>query len=475
LPCAAFFSILFYTGRGAAQQAPSAPDHPWHSDTERQFQAEEIPLRNHPFPVDPAKTYSLAELVDLAERQNPETQVAWEHARAQAAALGVARSELYPSLAAAALSQFNREVVFFGASYYPQRVAGFEGTLDLNYTVFDFGARSGRIGAAKAEVLAANFAFNDAHRRVIHHVEQAYYQLLNSAGQIDAAEASLTNALTAEQAAADRLDHGLATMPDVLEARSAAAEAQYELQASRGAEEISRGLLARALGVSPTSPLRAQPLAQLVIPDSISNTVEQALDHAFARRPDLMQRLAEARSASAKVKEARAAYYPALNLTAAGGRQFEHSSQQSLPWVNNGAWEGGAGLSLTWSVFDGGARKGKLAEAKADVLAAEARLNAARDEVAEEVWAAYANLQTAFRERQAATALLAAADQSYSAALESYNHGVRNFLDVTAAQQTLARARSTDVLARTAVLSALAELAFQTGNSIQPGATRTGP
>jgi outer membrane protein len=46
---------------------------------------------------------------------------------------------------------------------------------------------------------------------------------------------------------------------------------------------------------------------------------------------------------------------------------------------------------------------------------------------------------------------------------------------VTDAQRTLARARSSDVLARTQVLTALADLAFQTGDAIQPGQQRPQP
>jgi outer membrane protein len=45
-------------------------------------------------------TYSVLELIDLAESHNPKTRAAWERARAQAAAWGVARSELYPTVAA---------------------------------------------------------------------------------------------------------------------------------------------------------------------------------------------------------------------------------------------------------------------------------------------------------------------------------------------------------------------------------------
>ena len=431
--------------------------------------------RNRACPIDPAMTYSLPELVNLAETQNPETRESWEHARAQAATLGIAKSDLYPTLAATAVAEINRREAFSRVNFYRQTVADAEGGLNLSYTVFDFGARAGRISAAKADVLSANFAFNDTHRQVIFEVEQAYYSLLNAAGQISAAEASLTNALAVKRAAEDRLKQGLATSPDVLEARSAAAQAEYELQALQGAKRISQGILARALGVFPTSLIQVQPLDELLIPDSFSNTVEQSIDRAFEQRPDLMQQLAEVRSANAQIKEARAAYYPTLSLNASAGPRSFYASQQSLPWEHTANWGGGAGLSLTWSLFDGGARKHKLAQAKANALASEARVNAERDRVVDEVWAAYSKFQTAFRERQAATELLVAASQSYAAALESYNRGVRSLLDVTAAQQTLAQARSTDVLARTSVLSSVAELAFQTGTSIRSKAPRREP
>jgi outer membrane protein len=176
-------------------------------------------VRGTEFAVDPTAAYSLAELIDLAEAHNPETRVAWEHARAQAAALGVARGELYPTLAASALSQTQRDQVYLNTRFYRQTVQSFDLALDLNYTVFDFGARAGRIDAAKAELLAANFAFNDVHRRLIYQVASAYYQLLNAAGQESAAHANLANAQTVQQAAEASLKNGLATLPDVLEAR----------------------------------------------------------------------------------------------------------------------------------------------------------------------------------------------------------------------------------------------------------------
>jgi outer membrane protein len=126
----ACLAFLLYASRGACQAAPASPDHPWHSSEEREFAREAGSFRYPVFPMDPAKTYSLAELIDLAETQNPETRVAWERARAQADALGIARSELYPALAAiGSLPNRSRRDVFFGTSFYRQTVGNFEGEL----------------------------------------------------------------------------------------------------------------------------------------------------------------------------------------------------------------------------------------------------------------------------------------------------------------------------------------------------------
>jgi outer membrane protein TolC len=469
------FVLLLYASRALAQNAPVSPDHPWHASEERKVEADAKTFRDSRFNVDPVKIYSLAELVDLAEAHNPETRVAWERARAQAAALGVARSELYPTLAAAALSQTERSEVLFGSQFFRQTVQDFQVALDLNYSVFDFGARSGRINFARAEVLAANFAFNDTHRIVIYQVEQAYYRLLRSMGQEDAARASLSNAQAVQQAAEDRLAHGLATLPDVLEARSATAQAEYELQAVLGAEEIARGDLATAVGTSATVVIHTEPLNKVPIPQSISDTVDQAINRALEKRPDLMQQVAGIRSANARVEEARAGYYPTLSLSVSPDAQSLYGLQQQNPWSHTAGLYGKLSFNLQWTVFDGGARKNKLALAQANVHAVEAQAKVTGNQIADEVWTAYSNLNTAFRQRLAAIALLEAASQSYTAALESYNYGVRTLLDVTAAQRTLAQARSADVLARTQVLTALADLAFRTADSIQPKKARPRP
>jgi outer membrane protein len=65
--------------------------------------------------------------------------------------------------------------------------------------------------------------------------------------------------------------------------------------------------------------------------------------------------------------------------------------------------------------------------------------------------------------------LLAAASESYDAALQSYNYGVRSQIDVVSAQRALAVARTADVSARTQLLTGIAALAFETGDLLRHG------
>ncbi len=85
------------------------------------------------------------------------------------------------------------------------------------------------------------------------------------------------------------------------------------------------------------------------------------------------------------------------------------------------------------------------------------------------------NMKTALRQQAAAAALLAASDQSYEAARESYGYGVRNLLDVVSAQKTLAQARSEDIFARTQLFCRRANLAFETGDLIKCSQRKVGP
>src|ERR1700691_4067251 len=459
---AAMLMALLGGAIACAQRAPLSPQQPWQGTTTLPAP----PPRSAPgFAPDPSKIYTLPELVNLAEQNNPETRVAWENAKARAADLGISKASLYPTVAALAIAQSARDNLFFAPNYYRQTVDTFSPALEVDYIIFDFGRRLQEIAISRDNLWSANFLFNDTHRKIIFQVMAAYYHVLDTKGQEDVAEANLKNAQTDQEAAEARLQLGLATLPDVLEARSAAAQADYDLQAAIGASEIAHGDLATALGISPVHPLQVESIQSLTIPQDLTGTVEASIDKALAQRPDLMQRVAELRAAHAEVKEAKTAYLPTLTIGGTAGLAKNYSEQYQYPGAysaNQEFWN--ARLSLTWTLFDGFAREQRLARAKAEQKQAAADVDAIRDQVENEVWSAYSTARTALRQQKAAAALLEAASSSYNAALQSYTYGVRSQIDVVSAQRALAAARTADVTARTNLLTGVAALAFQTGD-----------
>jgi outer membrane protein TolC len=461
--------------RSPAQSAPASPEKIWHSAEEQGLERQ---LASHPeskYDIDPHRRYTLPELIDLAQRHNPETRVAWEQAKARAASVGIARSALFPTLAAVVLATTIRQAPLIGEFFHRQTLGIFEPVLRVEYLVFDFGGRSGAIELAKANLLVSNLAFNDTHRQIIFQVASAYYRLLNAEGQREAAEVSLKNAQTVEEDAQSRLNNGLATKPDVLEATAARTQSDYDLQAAIGAEDIARGNLATVMGLPPGTAFQVQEIGELATPSAMADSVDKDIDRAFAQRPDLLAQVARVRAANAAITQARSTYFPNLSFSGDGGLVRAYGQQDLLPgtYAQGEFWN--VGLQLKWTLFDGARREHEIGQAVAEKRAAQADIDALRDQIADQVWTAYSNMKTALRQQQAAAALLAASGQSYEAARESYGYGLRNLLDVVSAQKTLAQARSEDVFARTQLLLQVANLAFETGDLIQLQPPKPGP
>ena len=93
-----------------------------------------------PVKIDPKKAYDLPELIDVAERSNPETRIAWEQARQAAKVVGLSESSYYPYLAASAASGYQHQLAVLQSAFLAdaaeQNVA-----LDMKWLLFDFGGR----------------------------------------------------------------------------------------------------------------------------------------------------------------------------------------------------------------------------------------------------------------------------------------------------------------------------------------------
>jgi outer membrane protein len=450
----------------AAPPSSSAPWRPSPGATGDRPRA--IPGRVTAAPIDPNAVYGVADLIDFAHRTNPETRRAWEEARAAAAQAGRAEAAYYPTL-------------FFMAAGGTSRVAdqgppplgtftiegpGVNPQLQLNWILLDFGRRSSTVERRGQELFQANFAFNRKLQEVAFAVSRNYFGFDASRARVTAARATLESAVAVEEAVGARLDQGLATRPEFLLARQERARAAFEVEDALGTVADAQAALADSLGIAPTMLMRVADLSSLALPTGLAESVEQTIDRALARRPDLASRLAAVRAREAEEKRARAEFWPRFFLSGLVGQAVQRY-RAGPPFGNftMNETEYGAFLNFEWKLFDGFERENALREAISQRGAAEAELAALELKAIREVWKAYADVKTALRKHEFALALLAASEEAYASTLESYRSaGLATVLDLLAAQRDLARARTTEIQTRADLLTAAAALSFAAGD-----------
>jgi outer membrane protein TolC len=428
--------------------------------------------------LDPDRAWTLAELIDVAEHNNPHTRVVWERAKQRAAQLGLARSAWYPVLAGIAAFADQRFINPFPKPLAPDgyvmvQLPVIQPQVTLQYLLFDGGGRAAHVDAATQEQLAAGAGFIQANQEVAFRVASAYYRLLTAQERLQAAEETLKTAQTTLDAAQARLDNGRATLPDALNARSETAQAIFDRESADGDEKIARVALTEAIGADPSPNINIDAQKTAAPPQQLTLTIDALIDRALAGRPDLMAAAAEIRAADDAIRAAKAEYKPKV-VTASSIAQtsmWPSASFGELGSASRPTWS--TGLEVEWRLFDGGARQSQVAAAESRRRQAQDEMTEIHDRATREVWTAYINFRSALRKNEAAIALLDSANTSYTASLDAYNLGVRNLVDVVTAEKQLAQARLSGVSARSQLFLEAVDLEFVTGNLLRslPSAT----
>jgi outer membrane protein TolC len=427
-------------------------------------------------PVDPQKRYDLVELIDLAQRTNPETRVAWEGARQAAIGIGLVQSEYFPVLTLAALGGYKSVAVPAPKDVAPDgffRVDLMQAVpmLNLRWLLLDFGRRGSALDAAKERLLSANLAFNRKHQEVIFRVQRAFLALTSLQRKVLVAQSALDAARAVREAAEDQLQTGLATLPEVSLARQQEAQAAFDLEDALAKERDAQVTLAESVGITPTTAIQVTDFSALPPPAALEDSVDKAIEQALEKRPDLIAKVAVVRAKEADLRRARAAYFPTLSLvgdvSSIMGQARITGGNRDTGWFGATQPSYGIGLSLEWNIFEGGATRRRVELAEAERRAAESDVTAARDRAISEVWKAYTDVRLAVRRLDVAAALVTASEQSYESTLESYRHGLGTLTDLLAARRELSRARFVEVDTKLQLLNASAALAFTTGESPQ--------
>lgn len=418
-----------------------------------------VPAESRPVPTPAAvaalQHLTIPDIVDLALSNNPATRFSWAQARSAADVFGSTRGRLLsPVLSATANVTRSRAAAIPGrpALDRTQMAPG----VNLSWLVLDFGGRAGSIDVARQTAVAADFTHNVTVQNTVLLTEAALFGYMGTRALRDAAQATVQEAQANLNAAEERHRVGLATIADVLQARTALSQAQLELETQEGALQIALGALASSMGLPANTrfDVPAVPAGDSVHQVSIS--VDSLIAVAVQERPDLAAARAQAQAASAGIRVARSAELPSLGLASAAGY-----TSLTNPTFTGRTYS--LGLSLQLPVFSGGSQEYDVAAAQAQLEAANARAETIRQQVVLQVLTAYYGLQTATQHVTTAADLLASAQQNEQVALGRYREGVGSIVDLLLAQSALANARAQAVQTRWQWRMALAQLAHDVG------------
>ena len=424
-----------------------------------------------PLGLDRRKVYSLPELIDIAQSNNPLTRTAWNDARNAALATGIAESAYLPKLRATAAEVYlnnQGSLSVAGNSITSDAEAhGAIAAASLEWLLFDFGERAAKVEAAKQGSVISNIAFNATHQQIIYDVSVAFYVNAATRARVATASQSLKNAQEVEAAASDRYKNAIGTVVEVSQARQALAVVQ-----ATGAAENAYLNLISAMGISPLTRINIASAAGRKLSPAMTTSIQGVITTALARRPDILTAYAAQKAANANVDAAVAEFLPKVFVSGTTAYNPGSLSVTAIPGL--GQQSGTANLSssrfassvlvgATVPIYDGGARAALLEQARNNADSAAALLTRRRNDAVRELVVADNALRTSLSAYSASNALAKAAQTTFDSALASYRNRVGSITDVNIAQTQLLQARNASTDAYSTALSAAATLALATG------------
>jgi NodT family efflux transporter outer membrane factor (OMF) lipoprotein len=352
----------------------------------------------------------------------------YEQAQAQ---IGINRSQLFPQIGTQALAQgvrYSAGRPYFTAPGSNTGVADVQLPLTATWEIDLWGKIRRQVNIAKEETQAAAADRENAQLSVQAELAVDYFELRADDAQTKLLEDTVKNYQEALRITTNRFEGGISNESDVFQAKTQlqAAAVQFEdIKVQRAQYEHAIAVL---IGQPPNSfslaeePLNARPPA---IPTGLPSEL-------LERRPDIAAAERRAAEGNQQVGIARAAYFPTVGLSAAGG--FESGSLANLFDASNLVYA--IGPTVNYNLFDFGLRKNTSAQARAvfeqDSADYKQTVLTAFQQV-EDNLAALRILATEAAQQHEATVAAEGAQKIFN---NRYVGGLDTYLQVVTAQQT---------------------------------------
>ncbi len=395
----------------------------------------------------------LVTVIDAALANNRDLRIAVANIAIARAQYHVQRAALLPTIGAnlgATFSQTPAAVASGGAvapgqsaspvtqSLYTANVGVSAYQLDL------FGKVRNLSRAAQDQYFASREARDAAQITLVSEVAADYVTLGSDRALLDIARSTLASGGATVDLTQKRLNAGVASGLDLASAQTVVQQARFDVARLTTQVAQDRNALELVVGAPVADDLLPAGLSgEIVVLDRLPGAVRSQV---LLARPDVLQAEDTLRGANANIGAARAAFFPSISLTGSGG--FASLALGSLFTGPAAAWTFAPAISQT--LFDGGARKGNLALAKAqrdlDVAQYEKAIQTAFRETAD----ALAQRGTIDEQVAAQAALVAANRQALDLAQARYDRGADTYLNVLIAQRSYYAAQQTLVVAKLA-------------------------
>lgn len=319
-------------------------------------------------------------------------------------------------------------------------------TLDFSWELDFWGKNRAALAAALSEQRAAAVEVAQSRLILSTSVASAYAELANLYTLRD--NAADTLALRTKTVALFRQRHefGLETLASVRQVEARQAGAQGDLLAIDERIGLQKSALAALLGAGPDRGLTiARPTARLANSSALPPNL--ALD-LLGRRPDIVAARLRTEAAARRIDEARAGFYPSVNLLAVAGL----GSMGIANLTKSASQTGGVGPAVSLPIFNTERLQGQLRGARAEYDAAVATYDATLSNALREVADAATSRRALDGELEAARAAVAAAAEAHQVVSKRYEGSLATYLDVLEAQDELITARRAEAQLETRAL-----------------------
>lgn len=395
-------------------------------------------------PVSAQVRLALRQCIELALTNQPSLLAAEQNVNAGRGRETQARSPLFPQVTA---STGYAKSVAEGGAFGESITKGYTTTLSVNQLIYDFGRTGNSLDAAKWNTRSSERDRERLVQDVVLNVKQAYYSLLAAKNLVEVSQKRVEQTESHLRQAEAFFRAGSKPRFDVTRAEVDVNNARLSLINANNGVRIRTIALNNAMGIDPGKPTEIEdtfpPVPEVPL---LAGAQEQALKN----RPELLKAEADISAARARVRAEEANYFPTLSANGAynwaTGTQDLGQLPTSIPGVSGrqlvgdiaNSWN--AGFVLSIPLFQGGMTRGRVSEARANMIALEAQRTAATQSVLLEVNQSYADLESAKVRIEVMESAFQKARESLELAQGRYEAGIGPSIEVTDAQLAAAQA-----------------------------------